>query len=83
MKEQRPITRQKAAEISGLSVRTIDRAIALGELPARKFKRAIRIDGEGFRKWLQLAEANITTTPVHTRTSVGVHLRRVDKKTCA
>ncbi len=51
----RPVTRQSAAQQLGLSIRTIDRMIADGTLPARKFKRAVRIDGLAFQKLITAA----------------------------
>jgi len=48
-----PLTRHEAAERSGLSVRSIDRLVADGTLPARKFKRAVRIDRAGFERWME------------------------------
>lgn len=40
------LTRQQAAERVGCNVRTIDRRIRAGELPARRSGRLVRIDPE-------------------------------------
>lgn len=51
----KPLTRYEAAQQTGLSVRTIDRLIAEKVLVARKYKRAVRIDGESFQKYQERA----------------------------
>lgn len=38
------LTRQQAADIVGCNIRTIDRRIRSGELPARRSGRMVRID---------------------------------------
>lgn len=38
------LTRKQAAEIVGCDIRTIDRRIRSGELPARRSGRLVRID---------------------------------------
>lgn len=38
------LTRQQAADIIGCNVRTIDRRIRSGDLPARRSGRMVRID---------------------------------------
>ncbi len=65
----KPLTRNQASELTGLSVRTIDRMIADGTLTARKYKRAVRIDSEALLQYkdaAKMAPRAETTADVHT-----------------
>lgn len=48
------LTLKEASEFTRLSVHTLRNYIRSDELPAVKLKRAVRIDEDDLRKWLQL-----------------------------
>lgn len=53
-------TRAEAADALGVSIRTVDRLIATGDLKAVKITRSVRIHGDSLR---QLIEHGTTRSP--------------------
>ncbi|HEY7207007.1 MAG TPA: excisionase family DNA-binding protein [Gaiellaceae bacterium] len=47
------MTRAEAADYAGVSVRTIDRALAAGELHACRARRGVRIHVDALDAWLK------------------------------
>jgi predicted DNA-binding transcriptional regulator AlpA len=76
----KPLTRKQVSEITGLSVKTIDRAIQKGDLETRKYDRAVRITAESFQRWQLRAAAKGSTTPGNTHVSTSGVLCRFDRK---
>ncbi len=48
------LTLKEASEFTRLSVHTLRYYIRLNELPAVKLKRAVRIDEDDLKQWLQV-----------------------------
>lgn len=67
MKQKSTMTREEAADQLGLSIRTIDRMVAKGILPALKHKRAVRISTEGFLRYMASHKAEKVTAVVGTQ----------------